>query len=378
MTLRQRVQQVSAVLLGILVVGSGTYYLLTTFHVFHRRPEPVACSGPTRAAPVQDTMALTSGGEELASWSPAGGELEAVRSASGPLVAAPASSPSTRRADALQASAQHVQATRLLDGGSGPLPENAMDCHFDGGFQCGACQTDADCPAGQACTVDFHKGRFECVASECEDDQGCFPGTVCRNIALLEGASPVRRCILTGDRSEGELCNSIPASTREACREGLLCVGERCGRPCKLGAPGACSEGWTCRASRNGAACVPDCRVGGCSQGTSCIALGEDGPHECVRLVVDACDDRRPCPDGQHCLVNRQGERAGRFCAAACQPWRPDSCPQGYVCGRGGPTKSSCYLACNPQDLTTCPAGWLCKTVSEDLQTWGCRPDVNL
>jgi hypothetical protein len=263
----------------------------------------------------------------------------------------------------------------LLDGRKGPRPAHLMACSSDGGtFRCGACTTDSDCPAGQGCIINYGKGAFECAASECEDDSGCFPGSVCRVAAGGAPGPVIRRCLLAGARLAGESCSRWPATREEACEEGLLCINHRCGPPCKPGEPGTCPEGHTCEESPSGAACVSDCREQGCPTGKQCASLN-GGVHQCLDLVVDECSDEKPCAQGENCIVRGRIGRAGRFCAAACDSWKTDSCSGEQVCGMGGPTGSACYAKCDPQDLSTCPHGWLCTTVTEDLQTWGCLPD---
>src|SRR5919199_69806 len=42
-----------------------------------------------------------------------------------------------------------------------------------GGFTCGACREDADCPASAACAINWESGRTECLASECSADSEC-------------------------------------------------------------------------------------------------------------------------------------------------------------------------------------------------------------
>ncbi|MCY1017571.1 hypothetical protein [Pyxidicoccus sp. MSG2] len=263
----------------------------------------------------------------------------------------------------------------LLDGHKGPRPANLMNCSSDGGtFRCGECTTDSECPAGQGCIINFGKGTFECAASECENDSGCFPGSVCRVAAGGAPGPVIRRCLLAGVRLAGESCSRWPATREEACGEGLLCINHRCGPPCTPGEPEACPEGYSCEESPSGAACVSDCRGQGCPTGKQCAALN-GGVHQCLNLVVDECSDEKPCAQGENCIVRGRVGHAGRFCAAACDSWKTDSCSGAQVCGMGGPTGSACYAKCDPQDLSTCPQGWLCTTVTEDLQTWGCLPD---
>ncbi|WP_408888067.1 hypothetical protein ACJ2CR_22015 [Myxococcus faecalis] len=255
-------------------------------------------------------------------------------------------------------------------------PAMQLDCSFDkGSFRCGECATDGDCPQGQGCVINYDKRRFECADSECEDDSHCFPGDVCRVAAGELPGPAVRRCLKAGVRQAGETCSRLPTTADEACVEGLLCINHHCGPPCEPGQPGTCPEGETCEQSSMGAACLPDCRKSGCMEGRACAALN-GGSFQCLELVVDECSDEQPCGGGKNCVVRGgRGGRAGRFCSAACESWRPESCGKQSVCGVGGPTGSTCYTQCDPDKVDSCPERWICSTVTEDLQSWGCMPD---
>jgi hypothetical protein len=264
----------------------------------------------------------------------------------------------------------------MLDGGTGERPANLMTCPTAEAFRCGECATDSDCPAGRGCVINYSKGLFECAESECEEDHHCFPGSVCRVAAGGAPGPVIRRCLLVGARSAGEPCSRLPATPEEACGEDLLCVNDLCGHPCVPGSRENCPEGHVCVGSPRGAACLPDCRKLGCPEGKACTQLN-GGAFQCLSLVVDECSDEKPCAQGANCITRGRKGRAGRFCSSPCEAWKPSSCPDGFVCGVGGPTLSTCYRKCDPQNLDTCSAGWLCMTVTEDLQTWGCLPDFN-
>src|SRR5688572_4646432 len=53
----------------------------------------------------------------------------------------------------------------------------------DGGYSCGACRDDGDCPEKYACIINLASGRSECQASECDENEKCEKGTVCRVVA---------------------------------------------------------------------------------------------------------------------------------------------------------------------------------------------------
>ncbi len=92
------------------------------------------------------------------------------------------------------------------------IPVEGLRCTYDGGtFTCGGCRTDGDCPAGQGCVANRETRRFECMASECEEDTHCFPGFVCRRVGGgSTGPTLIRRCVPEGVRQEGEHCDTLP------------------------------------------------------------------------------------------------------------------------------------------------------------------------
>jgi hypothetical protein len=371
-----RLLQSAAAPLVFVAVALLSWWLVST-HLDARTPEVCAVEGAREPPPLETSRASVE--QQASAVAPASvSEPTALHSV------AASHSLSMARPEEPEASFPPVEGEEaraepelavLLDGGVGPRPATLMNCSFDGGtFRCGECMTDSDCAAGQGCVINYRKSVFECAASECEEDQHCFPGTVCRVAAGAPPGPVIRRCLLAGARGEGETCSPWPATREQACQEGLLCVHYVCGRPCALGEPGTCAEGFVCEEGSSGAACLRDCRKLGCAAGKQCAQVNE-GPYQCLDLVVDECGEDRPCATGKHCMVRGLFGRAGRFCAASCQSWNPASCPEGYVCGRGGPTLSACYRRCDPNDLSTCPNGWICMTVTEDLQTWGCHPN---
>src|SRR6218665_155150 len=106
------------------------------------------------------------------------------------------------------------------------LPASSMRCTVDssGALNCGECRVDGDCPSGQGCAANRLTRRNECMASDCEEDAHCFPGSACR--ALTNGASGfvVRRCMPEGLRAKGEACDLGYVSAEGSCQEGLVCL----------------------------------------------------------------------------------------------------------------------------------------------------------
>lgn len=253
------------------------------------------------------------------------------------------------------------------------LPATALRCTQDGGLlNCGSCSTDGDCPQGQGCAPNRETRRLECMASECEEDAHCFPGFACRAVTTGATGIIVRRCVPEGIRREGETCTSEFSSRNSACREGLRCVSQVCTAPCQPDEPTSCPAGYECTESLDGPGCVPDCQKLGCPHGQQCKRLNTSKAR-CLARVSGTCPET-PCAEGERCNMEVTRGRGAFWCARLCNPLRPDSCPTGYVCGRGGGGTSTCYRACAPMDLDSCGKGWMCSTVSEDLTLFGCTP----
>lgn len=280
--------------------------------------------------------------------------------------------PSTRIATSTPAAVTQLPPAHgdLLPDG---LPASGMRCTVENGvFQCGDCRTASDCPQGQGCVANRRTRRFECMASECEQDAHCFPGFVCR--AVTEGASGpvVRRCVPEGQRKQGEPCDLLPLTPGGTCQEGLRCVQGVCGVPCRGDDATSCPDGYTCEASHDGPACFPDCRRLGCAQGQACKRTGES-TYQCLVASQGDCRET-PCPEGQHCNMRQARGRAVFWCAPVCNPLQPSACPGDQVCGMGSDTVSTCFRRCDPMNPESCGPGWQCATVSEDMTLWGCRP----
>ncbi|PTL75839.1 hypothetical protein DAT35_53225 [Vitiosangium sp. GDMCC 1.1324] len=254
------------------------------------------------------------------------------------------------------------------------LPSSGLRCTYDGGsLQCGGCRTDGDCPAGKGCVANRQTRRFECMASECEEDTHCFPGSVCRRVNLgTTGSATIRRCVPEGQRREGEHCDTLPISPAGTCREGLVCVQGVCGVPCRLEDPSSCPAGSSCQDSLDGPGCYPDCRALGCPEGQSCKRLASEG-YQCLASVRGDCPES-PCGEGERCNMRLFRGHGVFWCARLCNPLVADSCPADHVCGAGSATVSTCYRKCDPVEPRSCGEGWSCVSVSEDMTQWGCRP----
>lgn len=328
-----------------------------------RPAAPVRPSGVLRAS-------TASSGGSLAFAAPGSSALARVLVARAPAPSGGAL-PTAPRAEATGDVRPQAPADVLTE--SSTLPPSAMSCTVSGGVpSCGDCRTDSDCPAQQGCVANRQTRRFECLASECEADAHCFPGAVCRAVNDGSSGTRVRRCVPEGLRGEGERCLGIPVGPEDTCREGLRCVQQLCGRPCELEASGGCPSGQRCVDGLNGAACYPDCRTSGCARGETCARV-RDETYQCLESVTGTCNET-PCAEGERCNLRMAQGRAAFWCAPRCNPLQAEACPGGQVCGRGGPTDSTCFQRCDPTATNTCAQGWRCTSVSEDMTLWGCVP----
>ncbi len=323
----------------------------------------------TRLPAVLAASTVPSGGS-LAFSAPSPVALTGVRMSRAP---APSGGAVSSRPRAEEAGAVLSRTPVEASSDASTLPPAAMSCTVsEGGPTCGDCRTDSDCPAQQGCAVNRQTRRFECLASECEADAHCAAGTLCRAVTDGSSGTRVRRCMPEGLRGEGERCLSLPVGVEDTCQEGLLCVQQRCGRPCDLAASGSCASGQRCVDGLNGAACHPDCRTEGCAKDETCARVRDD-TYQCLEAVTGTCNET-PCAEGERCNLRMAQGRAAFWCAPRCNPLQADACPGGQVCGRGGPTDSTCFQRCDPMAASTCGPGWRCTSVSEDMTLWGCVP----
>jgi hypothetical protein len=260
-----------------------------------------------------------------------------------------------------------------LETGADGLPASGLRCSSDGGaFQCGACQTDSDCPAGTGCVANRETRRFECLEPECEEDAHCFPGLVCRRVSRWGTGAVIRRCVPVGVRREGQTCDVQFVSASGACQEGLLCHRGVCSVPCRRGDAASCPQGHACEEDEDGAACFPDCRALGCPGGQRCKLLNNH-EYQCLEEVRGECPET-PCAQGERCNMRMARGRGVFWCARVCDPLRQDTCPADQLCGIGGGTVSTCYRRCDPMDPDSCGEAAQCTTITEDMSQWGCRP----
>jgi hypothetical protein len=233
------------------------------------------------------------------------------------------------------------------------------------------CESSAECDPPLGCLYAFRYGHAYCTDSQCTTDVQCPEGQVCREIATKGQGPLVRMCIPVGVRQEGENCFRVPADQKSACAAGLVCGGSDgwCARPCHLGAPAECPEGFFCADTTPQPACLPTCERQGCPAGEQCIRFRE-GSSMCAYVYGTNCQ-QSPCSEGQLCTLRTDPPQPGKAwlrCVPECGKDHPP-CAAGMVCD-----DYQCVPACDPQGPTVCAEGFRCRQTWPDLP-FGCHPD---
>ncbi|ADO75949.1 uncharacterized protein STAUR_8194 [Stigmatella aurantiaca DW4/3-1] len=194
---------------------------------------------------------------------------------------------------------------------------------------------------------------------------------MCGTLATEDPGPLVRLCIPLGVRQEGEGCFKVSADQKGACAAGLLCGGRDhwCSRPCRLGTPAACPEGFFCADTPPQPLCLPTCEKRGCAPGEQCIQFG-DGASICAHVYGTDCQ-QSPCPEGQRCTVRTDPPQPGKAwmrCVAECGQDHPP-CADGMVCDDW-----QCVPRCDPQGSAVCAEGFRCRQPWPDAP-FACHPD---
>lgn len=272
----------------------------------------------------------------------------------------------------------------------GPAPESepdqkpsptAVDCSWSWTkfkFDCGDCQSDADCKTGTSCALDTSTRRLTCMKNECTEDADCPSGKVCKMASAgTSVGNLVNRCSEPGVLSEGQSCVEFPHRPETACAPGLGCAERVCGRLCTPGDATTCPAGFTCSATADGKhACFDSCGADNpCPEGSSCITMGDRSICRVVTEGPNCLDPDMACPADRSCTYVR-GERGMAFrCQQCCNPLVANSCTEQGVCGRAPPSdgkcESVCFQKCGPK-VGGCPQGYTCTTVNEELSIFGC------
>jgi hypothetical protein len=233
------------------------------------------------------------------------------------------------------------------------------------------CGPGAECEPPLGCLFEVRYLRSYCTDSQCEKDEQCSEGQVCRSIATWGGGPQVRVCVPVGPRQEGEGCVEIPRYKENACVVGLLCGGQEgwCARPCRPGDTNGCPEGFFCADTIPQPVCLPTCETQGCPPGQQCIPFKE-GSSKCAQVYGPNCL-QTPCPVGSRCVVRTEPPHPGKVwmaCVARCGEGHPP-CQAGWVCDGW-----DCVQPCDPQGPEVCGEGYSCHRLEERMP-YACLPD---
>jgi hypothetical protein len=255
----------------------------------------------------------------------------------------------------------------------------------DGGFSCGACRDDTNCPPKQGCFVNIATGKTECQGSECTRDNDCPGQMLCRTIARTMRGDPMRGCVTSGTRKVGSACDPDNGDDPSvSCAGKLLCINGGCASPCvppDYPERSDCPGELRCVTTMDGSGCTPACkeeqRATGkdpCTDGKVCEFLSvENATSLCIHKVGHNClGSKGGCPEGTECLAdtNAKTERTTFACHPKCNPAAP-SCSANFVCVPGKPN-SHCRRGCSPGQASGCAEGERCKKVGGAAQIWYC------
>jgi hypothetical protein len=255
----------------------------------------------------------------------------------------------------------------------------------DGGFSCGACRDDSNCPPKQGCFVNVATGRTECQGSECTRDNDCPGQLLCRTVARTRRGDAMRGCVPSGTRTQGAACDADNgADPAVSCAGKLLCINGGCAPSCvppEYPERSNCPGELTCVTTMDGSGCTPSCkevqRATGkdpCSDGKVCEFLSVDNATSlCVHKVGQNClGSKGGCAAGTECLAetNAKTERTTFACHPKCDPAAP-ACAADFICVPGKPT-SYCRRACSPGQASACAGGERCKRARGAAELWFC------
>jgi hypothetical protein len=255
----------------------------------------------------------------------------------------------------------------------------------DGGFSCGACRDDTNCPPKQACFVNLATGRTECQGSECARDKDCPAGLVCRTISRTLRGHAMRGCVPPGTRRAAAACDpDSGGDPAVSCAGGLLCINGGCSPPCdppEYPERSNCPGELRCVTTEDGSGCTPTCkeeqRATGkdpCTDGKVCEFLSvENATSLCIHKAAPNClGSKGGCPEGTECLAetNAKTERTTFACHPKCGPAGP-GCAADFVCVPGKPN-SHCRRGCSPGQASGCGEGERCKKAAGAAQIWYC------
>jgi hypothetical protein len=253
-----------------------------------------------------------------------------------------------------------------------------------GGFSCGACREDSDCPKKSACVINVATGRTECQATDCSKTDQCEKGTNCRVIARTPDGA-VHACVAPGTRQAGAACDPDDASDPSvSCAGTMVCIHGGCAPPCAPTVIEKDSEecGYLgCIGTDNGYGCTPSCKQGQpCGGGKTCSFLSTESPISlCTHVVGKNCvGPNGGCTKTQECLVetNARDERTTFRCVERCTIENADkTCPEDSICvlhNKQGKPGGHCRRPCAEEGDPVCGSGERCKRDDDDAGVWFC------
>ena len=258
----------------------------------------------------------------------------------------------------------------------------------DGGFSCGACRDDSNCPPKHACFLNLATGRTECQGSECVKDSDCPPHLVCRTISRTSRGDAMRGCVPSGTRAEGTACDpENGGDSSVSCAGKLLCINGGCAPACvppDYPERSNCPGELRCVTTMDGSGCTPACkeqqRATGkdpCTGGKVCEFLSvENATSLCIHKVGPNClGSKGGCPTGTECLAetNAKTERTTFACHPKCD-LAAAACPADFICVPGKPNSpnSHCRRGCSPGQASGCGEGERCKKAGGAGAIWYC------
>jgi hypothetical protein len=146
------------------------------------------------------------------------------------------------------------------------------------------------------------------LAGGCNDNDDCADGQVCRIPRGHEfGCFVVKGTCLSDDgRRQATLCGSVDDCAADECCDPRW---NRCVRADLYTGP-TCDDGLTCRDCAD-ADLREECDGrSDCGPGEVCDGALDSDPGLCARV----CDDSRPCPRGQRCVLDRCTVGLGKPC----------------------------------------------------------------
>lgn len=234
------------------------------------------------------------------------------------------------------------------------------------------CGLEQPCEPPLGCLWESRAFRTYCTDSQCNADEECPEGDLCRTLPTIEDGLLVRVCSPEGVRQEGESCVDLASTRDAACAAGLICGGryeQWCAKPCLNGEAQACPAGFFCADTVPEPVCFPTCEARGCPEGRHCVRYTQ-GVSVCAKVYGPQCQ-QTPCSRGGECEVTDASAQPGKAwmeCVERCGEGSPP-CIAGRVCDG-----SRCRVPCDPEEPPVCIEGYVCRKHKPD-RPYTCQPE---